>query len=174
MKRVKHKICIAALVSIVLVATGCIVSITEIIKEPLKFTAQTGFYFYQVNLTDNATWKENKDKIDFIDAVGVHLYITSTESVDVTFNAYVDDLSGAGSSPSSIPTTATKILDGVTISPGSTVITYAESLRLITGLDRLKALTKTGQFDFYGTSTGNDGNTFKIDSGYVIVTVSGG
>jgi len=29
-----------------------------------------------------------------------------------------------------------------------------------------------GRFDYYGTSTGNDGNTFVIDSGKVIITFS--
>ena len=32
---------------------------------------------------------------EFIDAVGLEFYITSTESGDVTFNAYIDDFEGA-------------------------------------------------------------------------------
>lgn len=158
---------------IALIFTGClIVSGTFIIVKKFEFTAQDGFYFYQVDITQEPDWQEHKDKIDFVDVVGVEFYITSNESGDVTFNAYIDDYSGLGPIPTSIPSTATKIIDDLTVSPGVTKISYAQSLSIITGVTRLKALAKIGKFDYYGTSTGNDGNTFIIDSATVIVTFS--
>ncbi len=154
------------------IIAGCLLSATFVIREPIKFTMQNDFYFQQVNLTDNATWKEHGDQIDFIDAVGMVLYITSGESGNVTFNAYVDKYSGPSSSPASVPTTATKVINDLQVPPGKTKITYKKSLTIITGLDRLKALVKAGQFDFYATSSSGFGSSFRVDSGEVIVTFS--
>jgi hypothetical protein len=166
---------IISLAIIVLLSAGCkdmLVSGTFIIVKSFSFTAQSGFYFYQVDITDDPDWQEHKDKIHKIDAVGVEFYITSTEAIDVTFNAYIDDWSGLGPVPSSVPATATQIIKDFTVSPGKTKITYKQSLGILTGIDRLKALAKIGKFDYYGTSTGNTGTDFKIDSAKVIVTVS--
>jgi len=153
---------------------GCkyIISGTIVFVEEVYFTAQTGVYFYQVDVTDEQDWQDNVDKIDFADAVGLELYITSLEESDVYFDAYVDDYSGIGPLPTAIPLTATQILDSLVIPPGETVITYKESLKYIVGFDRLKALALEGRFDYYGESSGNDGETFIIDSAIVIITLS--
>lgn len=172
MSKTKIMLVISSLFLLALGLNGCLVSGTFIIVEEIDFTAASGFYFYQVDITDDPDWEEHKDKIDFIDAVGVEFYITSTESIDVTFNVYIDDYSGPASSPTEVPSTATKIIDNLVVSPGVTKISYSESLGFLTGVDRLKALTKTGKFDYYGASSGNDGTTFVIDSGKVIVTFS--
>lgn len=167
----KHIYRLLGLALIALVATGCLVSGTFIIVEDFTFTAQTGFYFYPVDITTEQEWEDHKDDINQIDVVGVEFWITSTESGPVTFDAFVDNFSGG--TPSSVPGTATKIIDAFTVNPGANQhITYTQSLTFIKGLDRLKALAKTGKFDYYGTSTGNEGTTFKIDSGKVIVTFS--
>jgi hypothetical protein len=151
---------------------GCLLSATFVIHEPIKFTMQDNFYFQQVNLTDNATWEDHGDQIDFIDAVGMVLYITSGEAENVTFNAYVDKYSGPSSDPSAVPKTATKIINNLQVAPGKTTITYKKSLSIITGLDRLKELVKAGQFDFYATSSSGLGSSFRVDSGEVVVTFS--
>lgn len=173
----KTKILLVVLSSLLLAVafTGCkyIISGTFVFVEEIEFSAAGGFYFYQVDITDEPDWQEHEDDIDFVDAVGVEFHIISEEEGNVTFNAYVDDYSGLGPLPTSIPKTATKIIDSLVVSPGETTITYAESLKFLTGLDRLKALVKTGKFDYYGQSSGNDGTTFVIDKGTVIVTVSG-
>jgi len=172
MHSLKNRIGMLGLLLIGLITLGCLVSGTFIVVESFTFTAQSGFYFYQVDITENSDWEDRKDDIDFIDADGLEFFITSTESGDVTFNAYIDDYSGSSSSPTSRPSTATKIIDSFTVSPGTTWISYDQSLGILTGVERLKTLTKLGQFDYYGESTGNDGNTFVIDSGKVIVTFS--
>ena len=154
MRIIRNRTGLIGMALIAVIITGCLLSGTFVIRKTLYFTAQTGFYFYQVNLTENATWKEHKDDIHFVETIGVELFINSSEPTDVTFNCYVDEYSGPGSDPASVPPTATKIIDSLTVPPGHTVISYAESLKIITGLDRLKTLAEEGMFDFYGTSTG--------------------
>lgn len=94
----------------------------------------------------------------------------SSESETVYFNAYIDEADGLAPDPSSVPSSAKVIIDSLGVKPGIQVIPYAESLKILTNLDALKQLTKTGKFDFYGTSTGVDGDTFKVDSVTVVVT----
>ncbi|MCK5125735.1 MAG: hypothetical protein KAR42_05725 [candidate division Zixibacteria bacterium] len=173
MRKIINKLGLIGTAVVIAVLAGCLVSGTFIIVEDITFTASSGFYFYQIDFTDEDDWEDHKDKIDFIDAVGVVLYFTSTEASDVTFNVYIDDLS-SGTTPTSVPGTATKIIDDLIVAPGQTTLTYAQSLSIITGLPRLKALAKTGQFDFYATSSSNTGGTFVVDSGKIVVTVSAG
>ncbi|MFH1700403.1 MAG: hypothetical protein ABIE07_07425 [Candidatus Zixiibacteriota bacterium] len=157
------------------IAPGCydIVSGTFIVVETFEFTAHEDFYFYQVDVTDDATWQKHKDNIDFIDAVGAEFFITNTTGGSVTFNAYIDDYSGPLSSPTSVPGAATKIIDEFTVAPGVSKISYKQSLSIITGVDRMKALAKKGQFDYYGISPGHTTGEFVIDSAKIIITVSG-
>ncbi len=173
----KHKsiLAILGLILICLVFVGCkdlLISGTFIFVETFEYSADGDFYFYQVDITTDPDWDEHKDKIDFVDAVGVEFFITNEEEGDVTFDAYIDRYSGLGPLPSEVPTSATQIIDGFTISPGVTHITYKESLGFLTGLDSLKAYSKIGQFDYYGEVTGNTGGTFTIDSAKVVVTLS--
>lgn len=172
MRKLRNRFGLLGLIPVIMISAGCLISGTFIIVESFSFTAQSGFYFYQVDITDDPDWEEHADKIDFIDVVGVEFYITSNESSNVIFNAYIDDYGVSGPDPTSIPSSATKVIDSLTVEPGSSIITYAQSLSIITGVDRLKELAKMGKFDFYGESTGNDGTTFIIDSAKVIVTFS--
>ena len=130
------------------------------------------FYFHQVNITNEQVWKDHSDKIDFIDAVGLELYITSTEPTTVTFNAYVDKYSGEGSNPSSVPDGIPHIIQDLNVSSGKTFISYSRSLAIIKHLDDLKSLVKSGKFDFYATTSGTPGTTFVVDSARIIVTLS--
>jgi hypothetical protein len=167
---VKNAARITGLALIAILAAGCLVSGTFIIVESFTFTSANGHYFYKVDITDNSDWDKHKDQIDQIDAVGVEFYITSTESGPVEFNAYVDEW---GSDSTVLPGNDKKIINGFVVNPGANQhVTYAQSLGIITNLENLKALVKSGKFYYWGTSTGNDGDTFKIDSGKVIVTFS--
>ena len=171
MHSLKNRIGMLGLLLIGFVAMGCLVSGTFIIVDDFTFTAAGDFYFYQLDITGEPDWEDHKDDIDFIDAVGVEFYITSSELGDVIFNAYIDDFGGP-SNQTVLPSTATKIIDNLTISPGTEKISYSQSLGFITGVERLKALTKKGQFNYYGEASSNTGGTFAIDSGKVIVTFS--
>lgn len=152
--------------------SGCIVSATFVIDELFYFIAMDDFYFYQVDLTTDEDWQDNKDKIDLIDAVGVVFYYTSSSAGNVTFDAYIDDHSGAGANPESVPTGATAIIEDFTVSPGEGTMSYAQSLSIMDELDELKRLAKVGKFDFYVTSTGTIGTNFVIDSARVVVTLT--
>jgi len=173
MKKIMKKLGVVGLISIALLVSSCIVAATFIIDEVIFFTPKNAFYFEQVNLTTNEDWQEHSDKIDFIDAIGVEFYITSTAAGSVTFDAYVDDHSGFGADPSAVPVGAIKIIDDFTIDPGIGGMTYLESLGEILELDTLKHYGKLGMFDFYVTTTGTVGTTFVIDSARVIATISG-
>lgn len=156
---------------VLLVAAGCLLSGTFVVVEDFSFTAQNGFYFYRVDVTHEAEWQEHKDWIDLIEAVGFEFYITNTSSEPATFKAYVDEYSDTPGG-TEVPAGATQILSDLTIPPGQTKITYAQSLGYIINLPTIRSLAKTGQFDFYGLSDAADGATFHIDSGKVIITVS--
>ena len=174
MRKLKNKLGWFGIVVIGCVLTGCLLSGTFVINHKFTLTDMGDFYFYQVDITNDQIWKDHSDKIDFIDAVGLELYITSTESAAVTFDAYVDDYSDVTFTPGSVPDDATVIIQNMTVSPGKTFISYAKSLTLLKNLDVLKALAKTGKFDFYAETTGTAGTTFVIDSARVVITLSAG
>ncbi|MCP4703731.1 MAG: hypothetical protein GY865_03900 [candidate division Zixibacteria bacterium] len=175
MKNKKSILAIIGLIVLCLVAVGCkdiLVSGTFIFVEDFDFTAETGFYFAQFDITLDDDWIEHKDKIDFVDAVGLEFDFTNNESIDVTFNAYVAVHSGPGLTPPPRPGTAIHIIQDLTVAPGTTHISYKESLAFIAGVEEFKALVKTGKFDYYGYSTTNDGTDFVIEEGTVIATIS--
>ncbi len=176
MNALLKKIFAIALLPMVLAVSGCLISGTFVIVEDFSFTPPTsGLYFYAVNVTDDSDWADNKDKIDFIDEVGAEFYLTNNESAEVTFNAYVDDSGSGHTTVGAVQANATLVIDNLKVPANSTKhVTYAQSFQYITGLTRLKALAKSGKFDFYGTSSGNTGTTFTVDSAKVIITVSGG
>jgi hypothetical protein len=153
---------------------GCILSGTWIIKQPINFTAGTGFYFKAFDFSTSSVWEDHEDDIHAIDAVGALLYITSDEPDTVAFSMFVDEASGSIFPPASVPADARAIFEDVEIPPGVSKITYAESLTMIKNIDYWKTLALTGQFDVYVTSEGAIGETFTIDSGEVVVTFSAG
>lgn len=171
MRKLKGKFGLAGLLIIGLVTAGCIVvSGTFIIVKDFELTAQSGFYFYAVDITKTVEWQDHKDDIAFVDAVGMKFVITNNTSTDVTFNCYIDD---PGTSSTTIPGTASVIIENFNVPPGTHTISYAQSLTILRNLDRLKKLVFNGKFNYYGTSTANDGSEFLIESGVIIVTLSG-
>jgi len=158
-----------------LFVSGCILSATFVIVEQFYLAPKGGFYFYQIDLTTNDTWKDHNEDIQFIEAVGFEFYIDSDLEEDTRFSVYVDDYSGIGSDPTSIPESADVVLDSLTIQTGTTKISYSRTVGIVQHLDRLKKLAKTGKFDVYTTSSsGSIGESFIIDSAKVIVTLSAG
>jgi hypothetical protein len=170
MLRIKRKFGWPALAAILLILAGCFWSGTFVINKTFTFAPGEDFYSYRVDLTTNATWLDHKDNIDRIETIGFVLYLNSSEPDDVAFSAYVNEAVGDEPDQSSVPTTAKVIIDSLPVAPGKQVISYPQSLKVIRNVDTLKKLAITGKFDFYGTSTGNDGVSFKVDSVTVIVT----
>jgi len=155
MRNILKKFGLPGTLIIVSLVIGCILSGTFVITEEINFSAEDDFYFYQVDITNTS-------------------YITSTEPANATFSMYVDEYSGLGPVPDSVPTSATLIIKDFLIPTGASVISYSESVNAIQNLETLKTLAETGKFDFYGTSSGTVGNTITVDSGKVIVTFSAG
>ncbi len=170
MLKMKRKIGLVVLAAILLTAAGCFWSGTFVINKTFTFAPGENFYSYRLDLTTNATWRDHKDNIDRIETIGFVLYLNSGEPDDVAFSAYVNEAVGDEPNQSSVPATAKVIIDSLPVAPGKQVISYPQSLKVIRNIDALKKLAKTGKFDFYGTSTGTDGDTFKVDSVTVVVT----
>ncbi len=169
------KVFATALLPVVLALSGCLISGTFVLIDKFTFTPMTGFYFYAVDVTDESDWADNKDKIDFIDEVGAEFYLRNTGSSDATFSAWVDDFGSNHAAAGAVEASATLVIDSIMVPAGGSLnVTYAQSFQYISGIAILKALAKTGKFDFYGTSTGAVGSTFFVDSAKVIITVSGG
>jgi len=174
MRKLKNKLGWFGIAVIGCILTGCLLSGTFVINHKFTMGDMGNFYFYQVDITNEEVWEDHSENIDFIDAIGLELYITSSEPSTVTFDAYVDTYSDVTITPGSVPTDATVIIEDLTVSPGKTFITYAGSLALLKNLKVLKTLTKKGKFDFYAETTGTAGTTFIIDSARVVITLSAG
>ncbi len=172
MLNLKSKIGLALFGALAISFAGCIVSGTFVIDETFKMSETDQFYSYRVDLTTDPIWIEHKDNIQMIEAVGFVLYIESSENADLSL--YVYKTTGAAPNPTEKPDSAVVIIDNLAVASGPQVITYAQSLAAITNLDYLKKLVFSGQFDFYALSNISDGETFKIDSATIIVTLGAG
>ncbi len=173
MKKLFARFSPAALIGMLLLTVGCLVSGTFIIVQDFTFTTNSGFYFYGIDLTTESEWEDHKDDIDLIDAVGLEFTIVNNTASEVTFNAYVDTYA-ANPGPSTVPGTATKIINDLKVAANTTRnVTYAQSLTFITGLDRLKSLVKGGKLSYFGVSSVTEPNpNFDITDGKIIVTFS--
>ncbi|MFZ5979684.1 MAG: hypothetical protein ACOYVF_03550 [Candidatus Zixiibacteriota bacterium] len=175
MSKLIKKIGMPAMLAIAALLCGCIISGTFVITKEIEFSISEDFYFYQIDLTNTSDWKEHSDEIQFVDAVGMVLYITNDSSA-ATLSMYVDEYSGLGPVPTTLPDpdSITLIIKDFVIPESESIITYAESVNAIQNLETLKTLCETGKFDFYGTSTGHLGQTITVDSGKIVVTFSAG
>lgn len=173
----KSKLGLFALALVALLICGCyIISGTWVIVEPFEFTSASGFYFYQIDITGEKDWIDHKDDINNIDLVGFEMFIINNESSDVTFNAYIDDADSTLCTDATCfnaNTTKTLIIDNLTLPAGDTThVTYGQSFKYLRHVDRLKALTKEGRFNYYGTASAGASLNFVIDSAVVIITFS--
>lgn len=167
------------LIGLALVSSGCLVSGTFVVVEEVDFdfTADTGFYWYPVDLTGNSVWEDHADDIDNIDALGMQFQITNTSDVETTFR-----VSFAKSSvpimdavpPDEIPSNAVVVIDGLTVAAGATRnIGYAGSLAYIGNIEKFKEVIMSGRFDYFGESTGGtDDYAFEVRDGKIVVTIS--
>jgi len=174
MKQIKRKFGLLGIVGAVMLLTGCLlISGTFVVVEEFDFTTHNGFYFYDVDITDEEDWEDNKDNIDAIDLVGFEMWFQNDESEAVTFSAYIDDpdqpeYTNAGQ----VDANAIKILDNLTLSVGATHLTYGNSFAYLQNVEAMKNLVKEGNFFFYGIADGGTATGYRIDSGKVIITFS--
>ena len=157
--------------AIVLLLSGCgLVSVTILLDKDIPPTSvPTEFYSYAVDVTDEDDWKDNVDNIESVNYVTFDLHLYNPGSTPVTFNGYVDDVDNADCTTSICAEGKIRVLKDITVAGDTHLhITAAQSLTHMEHMDDLKTLTKTGQFHFYGVSTGG---TIEIESGNVVVAI---
>ena len=167
------------LIVVALLLSGCLVSGTFVIVEDVdfSFTANTGFYWYPVDLTGNSVWEDHKDEIDFIDVLGMSFDIQNNSSQTCELNVWFVGATGPAdmqNPPASIPSNAVQVITALTVPGNSTrTVTYQESLGFISNIEAFKAIVKSGRFDYFGTSCGGTGDSlFVVTNGNIIITVS--
>ena len=182
MRGLRLKIALTGLLLVALAITGCnLVSGTFVVVEDVEvsFTADGGFYWYPLDLASNPTWKEHQAEIDKIELIGFSFNIENTSDVSTTFSVLFAGETGPAnplSPPTSMPDDTVRVIDGLTVGPGATrTVTYVESLGMISNQAALKAIVRSGRFDWYGLSSGGSGPAvFKVTKGKIIITVSAG
>lgn len=171
MINIKNNTLFFAVILTAFLVVGCIVSGTFIVTEEFTFTTMTGFYHYDVDVTDEEDWQDHKDDIQNIDAVGFELWFTNNSGSDVTFNVWLDDGVGATyEEATSAQNNLNLVLDDVTLPPGKSHLSYVESLGKITNFALIKSLASVGKFKFYGVSSNTTDSTWIVDSGIVYIT----
>ncbi|HVP07020.1 MAG TPA: hypothetical protein VMS71_04190 [Candidatus Acidoferrum sp.] len=173
MKTLVRKLWLPGALIIGLLFAGCLlVSLTYVIVTNFSFTASSGFYTQSIDLTNNKTWDDNKDKIDLIDAVGFEMTMVNSNDEPVTFNTYVTPAGTAYTRKGQLDSLAYVIIHDLTVEHGTTVMTYAQSLTHLENLDKLKELVKGGSFVYYGTATSGGATVggFSVNPGKIVVT----
>lgn len=151
--------------------TGCgLISITLLLNEDIPYTdVSSGLFIYDVDVTDEEDWQDNKDNIEQVNWVSFEMTLTNPGGTAVTFDGYVDDIDNPVCASVACAEATTRILHNITVAAGETrYISMGQSLGYMEHMDELKALAKTGQFRFYGVT---DGGAFVIEEGRVVVAI---
>jgi len=174
MKQIISKAGLLTIAGAVVLLAGCIlISGTFVIVEPFSFTTHTGFYYYNIDITDEPDWEDHKDDIDNVDLVGFEMWFQNNSATSVSFRVYIDDPDEpVYSSFSEVDANASLILSDLKLPEGETHLTYGNSFAYVQNVEALKELVKGGEFHFYGVSTGGANPMYQVDSGMVIVTFS--
>jgi hypothetical protein len=174
MKFAFNKLGLLGIIAVGLLLGGCIlISGTFVIVQTFDLSAQSGFYYYNVDITEEPDWEDHKDNIDAIESVGFELWTDNFEGEGWSFDVYLD---GADqpvyTDRDDVIANATQVLDGLAIPRGPMHLTYGESFAYVINVETMKALVKTGQFHYYGFARGELIHGYEVDSGKVIVTVA--
>lgn len=171
-----RKYVVLSLTALVLLAGCGIVAITISIDQDLEVAGAGDFYYRAVDVTASPDWEEHVDDIEFVELVCFDIYLTNNEEVAVTFDGYIDEYNPLGICTNracyEALTTPTRILKDIVIPAGaSRHITPGQSFDYIENIETMKTMARTGQFNFYGVSTGGSMVNFSVDSGRVIILV---
>ncbi len=169
-----RKYFVLSLAALILLAGCGIVSITYMVEEDFDVAGAGDFYYRAIDVTANSDWEDHQDDIEFVEMVAFDMYLTNNEETAVTFDGYVDNYDAIGICGNracfDLLTTPTRVLKDITIPAGaSRHINPGESMAYIENIDVMKALALTGQFNFYGVSTGGTSVNFSVDSGRVVI-----
>lgn len=162
---------VAVSLAVAVLLAGCgLLSIQILLNEEIDTTAvPADFFYYGVDVTDEEDWEDHRDDIEFVNYVTFDLYLTNPGGTDITFDGYIDDYGNTPCATSACATGTTRFLQGITIPASSTTHIYAgQSFQYMENLEVMKDLAESGQFHFYGVSTGG---AFVIDSGRVVVAI---
>lgn len=162
---------VAAGLAVVILLAGCgLLSIQVLVNEEIGTTSVPGdFFYYGVDVTDEEDWDDHKDDIEFVNYVTFDLYLRNPGGTDITFDGYIDDFANTACTNSACAAATTRFLRDITIPASSSRHIYAgQSFEFMENLEVMKALAESGQFHFYGVSTGG---AFVIDSGRVVVAI---
>lgn len=176
----RRKSFLLVLTLIGLALTGCLVSGTYPIVEGIEFnfTADTGYYWYPMDLSNNADWEEHIDKLDNIEAVGFDFWIENTSDENCTFTVMIKGMENdadKNNPPTEIDlNTFTLVFDQLTVAANSKRhLTYAESLGMISNQVALKNILMSGRFDYIGIGCGGtEDDPFIVTEGKIIITVA--
>ncbi len=130
----------------------------------------------EVDLTNDATFKEYRDDIRNIENIGFFLKATNHEVTDTTFQLFLepDTAKNFDSVWAILVSPADLILTGLVIPGGESVtIDWNESMEYVTNLDKYKEVLEGGVFSLYPASLDRENFNFTIDSLVVIVTLTG-
>ena len=132
----------------------------------------------EVNLNNNATFKDYKDDIRNIENIGFYLEARNNLFVPVTFQIFLepDTAANYANREDMVQSRAQVVLTELIIpARESVVIDWNESMQYISGLDEFKGVLQTGVFSLYPAAVPRDGDAFNvtIDSLVVIVTLTG-
>jgi hypothetical protein len=172
---------------IIAVAAGCLSTGTVVITAKLspdadgnpihvsnQLFAQNGEM--EVDLSDNATFKQYRDDIRNIDNIGFYLEVTNNEPQPVDFQLFLEPNTSANyeSVQEMLDSLTNIILTGVNVPAGKTVtIDWNQSIQYVTNLDEFKDVLKGGAFSLYAAVLPRDAFDVTIDSLVVIVTLTG-
>ena len=176
----------AVVILIAVVLAGCILTGTVVITarlapdadgDPVTITDQnfTGAEM-EVNLTDNATFKDYRDDIRNIENIGFYLSATNNSANDAVLQLFLepDTAVNYSSVEMMIDSLADLILTDLPV-PGNQTVTIDgnESMNYVTNLDYFKDVLEGGVFSIYPAALNRDDFSITIDSLVVIVTLTG-
>ena len=179
MKFLRNKLGTAGAAVTLLILAGCLLSgtfVSVIVIRDLDFTNRTGFYYYLVDMSDDAVWEEHRDDIKDIEVVGFDLWITNHEGQAHEFNIYVSDRGKAAlTTRPEVEDKATVVLDKLKVpADKQTHVTYGQSFKYLKNIDLLRSMAYRGGFHYYGLTKLGTTDGFTIDTLRVIVTFSAG
>jgi hypothetical protein len=180
----RRLILVAVLVSIAGIVAGCLTTGTVVVTARLS-PDSTGSAIQissdlteelEVNLGENATFKDYQDDIRNIDNIGFCMIVTNNFFTDATFQLFFEPDTSANydSVQVMLDEFVELILTDIIIpARATTTIEWNESMKYITNLQEFKSVLEGGIFSIYPAAIPRDNFNLTIDSLVVIVTLSG-
>lgn len=147
-----HKGYLAAALTLLLLAAGCIVSgqFVVVIAGTSTITSDDETLDYlAVDLTDNETWQDHKDDIQAIVDVKFECEFVNNRNSAADGELYIS--TELYTTVEQVRTNATKVFGGLALEPSEVrSVSFSESADYIENLETVLDLLEGGQFYFYG------------------------